>query len=241
MASGLFSHTEGQATNANLLEGVHVMGKFGAANELPYSWYLANGQDASTPGIAAKILSDGNVKIDGTVSTPSADYAEMFETVDGRPLDFGYFVTLEEDKVRIARKDDFILGITSAKPGILADSGELRWKHKYLTTEWGQILYEDIVVLPVLDNAGNVIVPERKERRPVLNPSWDAAQNYLPRSTRPEWVAIGLLGKLLVRDNGLCKSNGYCMPNDQGIAVPADNGYRVLKRTAPNQILILFR
>lgn len=242
IASGTFSHTEGQSTNANSLEGVHVMGKFGSANELSYSWYLANGTDASTPGLAAKILSNGNVKIDGTVTTPAADYAEMFETTDRNPIEFGYFITLEEDKVRIANgQDDYILGITSAKPAFLADSGELRWKQKYLTTEWGEILYEDIVVPPVFDDTGNVIIPQRTERRPVLNPAWDASFDYLPRSHRPEWVAIGLLGKLLVRDNGLCKSNGYCKPNDQGIAVPSDDGYRVLRRTAPNQILILFR
>jgi autotransporter adhesin len=242
VASGFFSHTEGQSTNANFLEGVHVMGQFGAANELPYSWYLANGTDASTPGLAAKILSNGNVKIDGTVTTPAADYAEMFETTDRNPIEFGYFVTLEEDQVRIANgQDDYILGITSAKPAFLADSGELRWKQKYLTTEWGEILYEDIEVPPVFDDAGIVIVPQRTERRPVLNPAWDASLDYLPRSHRPEWVAIGLLGKLLIRDNGLCKSNGYCKPNDQGIATPSDVGYRVLLRTAPNQILILFR
>jgi hypothetical protein len=242
IASGIFSHTEGQSTNANSLEGVHVMGQFGAANELPYSWYLANGTDASTPGLAAKILSNGNVKIDGTVTTPAADYAEMFETTDRNPIEFGYFVTLEEDKVRIANEqDDYILGITSAKPAFLADSGELRWKHKYLTTEWGEILYEGIEIPSVFDDAGNVIVPHRAERRPVLNPAWDSSLNYLPRSHRPEWVAIGLLGKLLVSDNGLCKSNGYCKPNYQGIAVPNDVGYRVLRRTSPNQILILFR
>ncbi|WP_445489614.1 hypothetical protein [Niallia sp. 03133] len=68
------------------MEGVHVMGKFGAANELPYSWYLTNGTDASTPSISVKILSNGNVKIDGAVSTPAADYTEMFETTDGKPI-----------------------------------------------------------------------------------------------------------------------------------------------------------
>ncbi|MEH6948244.1 peptidase G2 autoproteolytic cleavage domain-containing protein [Bacillus sp. JJ634] len=242
IASGSFSHTEGQSTEANFLEGVHVMGKFGAANELPYSWYLANGTDASTPSLAAKILSDGNVKIDGTVTTPAGDFAEMFETKDGHPIDFGYFVSLEENKVRIANsQDDYILGITSAKPAFLGDSGELRWKHKYLTTEWGEILYEEITLPAVFDESGNMIVPQRTERRPVLNPAWDASLVYLPRSLRPEWVAVGLLGKLLVRDNGLCKSNAYCKPNDQGIAVPSDVGYRVLQRTAPNQILIMFR
>ncbi|MCR8868166.1 peptidase G2 autoproteolytic cleavage domain-containing protein [Peribacillus frigoritolerans] len=241
VASGLFSHTEGQSTNANLLEGVHVMGQFGAANELPYSWYLANGTNASTPGLAAKILSNGNVKIDGTFTTPAADYAEMFETTDGNPIEFGYFVTLESDKVRIATgQDDYILGISSAKPAFLADSGELRWKHKYLTTEWGEILYENITLPSVLDATGNVVIPKRAELRPVINPDWDATLEYQPRSSRPEWIAIGLLGKLLVRDDGSCEVNGYCMANGEGIATKAKQGYRVLDRTGTNQILVLF-
>jgi hypothetical protein len=241
VASGFFSHTEGQSTNANLLEGVHVMGQFGAANELPYSWYLANGINDSTPSLAAKILSNGNVKIDGTVTTPAADYAEMFESTDGYPIEFGYFVTLEKDKVRIATgQDDYILGISSARPAFLADSGELRWKNKYLTTEWGEILYENISLPSILDATGNVVVPKRTELRPVLNPDWDAALEYQPRSSRPEWIAIGLLGKLLIRDDGSCEVNGYCMPNGEGIATKAKQGYRVLDRTGTNQILVLF-
>lgn len=240
VASGTFSHTQGQATNANFLEGVHVMGKFGAADELSYSWYLANGTNPSMPGLAAKILSDGNVKIDGTVTSPAADYAELFETTDGNPIDFGYFVTLEEEKVRIANdQDDYILGITSAKPAFLSNSGDLRWKHKYSTTEWGEIMYEDIVLPPIFDIDGNVIAPQRKERRQILNPKWDPSKEYIPRSQRPEWVAVGIMGQLLVRDDGTCQPNGYCKPNNEGIATHANYGYRVMKRTGPNQILVL--
>ncbi|KAA9013580.1 hypothetical protein F4V44_24685 [Niallia endozanthoxylica] len=240
VASGLFSHTEGQSTNANSLEGVHVMGKFGAANELSYSWYLANGTDTSTPGLAAKILSNGNVKIDGTVSTPAADYAELFETSDGNPIDFGYFVTLEEDKIRIANdQDDYILGVTSAKPAILANSGELRWKNKYLTSDWGEVLYEDITLPPIFDDDGNEVVPQRNERRQILNPEWDHSKEYIPRIQRPEWVAVGMIGQLLVRDDSTCKAGGYCKPNRIGVATASDQGYRVLKRTNQNQVLIV--
>ncbi|MCP3739916.1 peptidase G2 autoproteolytic cleavage domain-containing protein [Rossellomorea sp. BNER] len=240
VASGFFSHTEGQSTDANLLEGVHIMGQFGEANELPYSWYLANGTDAENLSLAAKILSDGNVKIDGAVTTPAADYAEMFETIDGNSIDSGYFVTLEGNKVRISNsQDDYILGITSAKPAFLANSGELRWKHKYLTSEWGEIMYEDISLPTVFDSRGNVIVPQRIERRPVLNPKWDSTKEYIPRSKRPEWVAVGLMGQLLVRDDGTCKANSYCKPNNEGIATASYQGYRVMERTSQNQVLIV--
>ena len=48
-----------------------------------------------------------------------------------------------------------------------------------------------------------------------------------------------MLGKLLVRDDGTCQVNGYCKPNNEGIATAADHGYRVMKRTGPNQVLVL--
>ena len=85
-ADSFVGHAEGLSTSTNNLDGAHVMGQFGAANELAYSWYLANGTSGDAPGLAAKILSNGNVKIDGTVSSPAADYAEMFETADGNPI-----------------------------------------------------------------------------------------------------------------------------------------------------------
>ncbi|MGM1033417.1 MAG: SHOCT domain-containing protein [Bacillota bacterium] len=51
--------------------------------------------------------------------------------------------------------------------------------------------------------------------------------------------ASALFGKLLVRDDGTCKAGSYCGPNEEGIATTADKGYRVMKRTGPNQVLVL--
>ncbi|ANE47700.1 hypothetical protein SY83_17015 [Paenibacillus swuensis] len=240
VANALLSHTEGQGTSANGLEGAHIMGRFGAANELEYSWYLANGTSDVTPGLAAKILSNGDVKIDGTVSSPAADYAEMFETLDGLPLEPGYFVALEQDKVRTATESDrFVIGVTSAKPAFLSDSAALRWHHKFMTDEWGRIQYETVKVPAIMDEACNSVVPERTLRQPVLNPDWDASLDYIPRSQRPEWVAVGMIGKLLVRDDGTSQPGGLCIPNHLGVATASDQGFLVLKRTLPHQILIL--
>lgn len=62
-----------------------------------------------------------------------------------------------------------------------------------------------------------------------------------PKKKRPEWVSVGLIGKILLRDDGTCQVNSYCKSNNEGIATATTNGYRVMKRTGPNQILILFR
>jgi hypothetical protein len=45
----------------------------------------------------------------------------------------------------------------------------------------------------------------------------------------------------LVRDDGTCQVNGYCKPNDEGIATASEQGYKVMKRIKDNIILVLFR
>nr|WP_240547982.1 peptidase G2 autoproteolytic cleavage domain-containing protein [Paenibacillus lignilyticus] len=188
----------------------------------------------------------GNLYLDGTVSSPNAaDYAEMFETADGLGIDVGYFVTFDDqacDKIRRANAlDDYILGVVSARPAVLADSSDLRWHKLFVTDEWDRIQYQEVDVPAMLDAAGNVLRPAGSKTEPVLNPDWNDALNYVPRSQRPEWVAVGVVGKLLVRDDGTCVPGGYCMPNDEGAATAAAAGYRVMKRTGPNQVRIFVK
>ncbi|MFS1512536.1 peptidase G2 autoproteolytic cleavage domain-containing protein [Chengkuizengella sp. SCS-71B] len=48
------------------------------------------------------------------------DFAELFETLDGKPIDVGYFVTTKGKKIRKATdRDNYILGVTSAVPTVL--------------------------------------------------------------------------------------------------------------------------
>ncbi|HDR3908622.1 MULTISPECIES: peptidase G2 autoproteolytic cleavage domain-containing protein [Bacillus] len=254
VSDGDFSHTEDLGTCANGLTGVHVMGQNGGPNpavDLPFSWYLVNGvTQCDITGVVAKILSDGSAGFDSAVtasayitSAGACDYAEMFETIDGQPIDVGYFVTFggASDKVRKANaNDDYIVGITSSRPGILADTQDPTCS-KYLLDEWNREIYEEVIVEAIKDNEGNVIMPERIETKKKLNPVWDPNISCSSRITRPEWVAVGLVGKLLVRDDGTCQVGNYCKSNNEGIATAADNGYRVMKRTGPNQIMILVR
>lgn len=250
-ASGKFSHVEGVLTCDNGKTGVHVMGQLGgpANNDPNFSWYLVNGKVPCDPtGVVAKILNDGSACFDGKVTTAgiitaagACDYAEMFETIDGQPIDVGYFVTFSTDgeKIRKAnRGDKYILGITSSNPGLLADT-EDPVCNKYLMDEWNRTIYEEITIPAVKDTEGNTIVEERTEMRKKINPAWNPDQLCSSRLEKPEWVAVGLIGKLLVRDDGTCRPGNHCLPNEQGIATAADNGYWVMKRTGPNQVLVL--
>ena len=75
----------------------------------------------------------------------------------------------------------------------------------------------------------------------VLNPDYDPEQEYVSREDRKEWTSIGLMGKLVVIDDGTCEINGYCKAGVNGIATKADDGYRVMARIDDTHIRVLVR
>lgn len=143
IADASYAHAEGSFTSANGRKGAHIMGQNGAADDLDFSWYLANGTNAYDPaGIVAKILSNGNVcfLVCGNNFTPGPvafDYAEMFETDDGELIDVGYFITLNGGIRKVNATDNYILG-TSSNPGVAADAVEPGCR-KYVLDESNRI------------------------------------------------------------------------------------------------------
>ncbi|OMD49039.1 hypothetical protein BSK65_22090 [Paenibacillus odorifer] len=235
------SHVEGLNNVANHF-GSHIMGTNGATR-FPLSWHLANGLVVG-PTLNAAVLqgSTGNLFLDGAVISPAAaDYAEMFETSDGLPIDVGYFVTFhgEGEMIRKATaEDEYILGVVSATPAMIADASDLRWHDLFLKDEWGRIQYHEVVIPELKEPDGTVTRLAFTKSEPVLNPAWDPTAEYVSRLDRPEWVPVGIVGKLRVRDDGTCSPGGYCFPNAQGIGTVSTTGFRVMKRTGPNQVLI---
>ncbi|TCO79134.1 peptidase G2 autoproteolytic cleavage domain-containing protein [Marinisporobacter balticus] len=240
---GIASHAEGMHTQTKG-SCSHIMGQYGYINEIG-AWGLANGTSNTNLGLGAKILSNGNFYADGTFNSTGADYAEMFEWEDGNlnaEDRVGYFVALDGEKIKIANEsDDYILGIVSCNPAILGDNMSLTWKNKYIADEWGRIQYQDVIIPAMKDEEENIIFPEHVETQPMVNSEWDNTEDYEERLKRKEWDAIGMMGKLLVRDDGTCVINGYCKPTDGGIATPSETGYRVMKRINENIILVLLR
>ena len=72
----------------------------------------------------------------------------------------------------------------------------------------------------------------------MVDPNYDDSQTYMPRSLRPEWTPVGLLGKVCVRDNGTCVVGQKCDCLN-GVAVPGSK-WRVLARKDTDVIQILY-
>lgn len=244
---GVTGNRYSQAHGNNTLavhEGAVIYGKYGVSPE-NYSWSLANGTSFSDMALAVKILQNGDIHTDGTLSSPCADYAEFFEWQDGNPSHedrVGYFVKLAGDKITFAEEFDSPLGIISAMPAIIGDSGEMHWQGKYVTDDFGRVQYHDVVIPAEKDDEGNILIEEHTERQPMLNLEWDASKEYVPRLQRPEWATVGVLGKLIVYDDGTLQSGDLCRCSAEGKAVKSiNNGYPVLKRISEDKILIWFR
>lgn len=242
-ASGVAGAAFGNKTNANV-DNSFVVGSFNKDLVAGDVFVVGNGTgDASKNNMlrVSKTAIYGNSSFNST----GADYGEFFEWRDGN-IDnedrVGYFVTLNQDKIQKASNtDSYILGVVSAISGVIGNSHQDNWRDKYLTDVFGRVQYEEIEIPSQTDNDGNIIISSKIVMSPKINPNYDDTQSYTPREQRKEWSVVGMMGQLIVRDDGTCQPNSYCKPTDGGIATTNISGYRVLKRISANVILILFK
>ena len=256
-ASGENSHAEGKNTIANAY-AAHAGGMYSKEMNCKSSSTHSETDDAFVIGNGTKKAARSNAfRIDFTGATyaasfnPSgADYAEMFEWLDGNPDGedrAGRFVALDGEKIKIAGPDDdYILGVVSAAPSVVGDTYDDQWKDMYLRDAFGRVILEDVEVdLNEEAEQGESTETVTVKRR-VLNPDFNADETYIPRGERPEWDAVGMMGKLVVCDGGTCQVNGYCQAGEDGFAVAADSfvygrTWRVIARVSENLIRIILK
>lgn len=216
-----------------------------------YAHIVGNGTSDTSRSNAYTLDWQGNGTFAGTVSSSTgADYAEYFEWKDGNPNNedrVGYIVTLDGDKIVKANTGDDVLGICSGTAMVLGDSAEWNWTKRYLTDDFGRIIYEDYDVEheEVKDeNTGEVIEEAWTEHihSPKQNPDYNASRAYIKRADRPEWQIVGMMGKIYVRDDGTCVVNGYADVKD-GIATKANGktNMRVMERVTDNIVRVLMK
>lgn len=203
-------------------------GKVYASDVVVKGTYVAPSGTGKTCGTSSlKWASVHTAKVNST----AADYAEYFEWEDGNPDDEdrrGLFVTLTDgEKISLsANEDDDFLGIISADPAIICDDTSDAWIGKYK---------KDVFGVLILDEDGNQIISE----------DYDESQEYIPRSERSEWDMVGLLGKIIMVDDGTCVPNKYCKPcsDGSGRATVSDTvtRCRCMKRVDDTHIKVFIR
>lgn len=184
-----------------------------------FNFLEAQSNYSATPDSEFKLKGDGNGTCDGAWTGGGADYAEYFEWFDGNPSDEdrrGLAVSLVGNKIKVAEDGDVVIGVISSTPSLVGDSAWNKWTGKYLRDEFNAYILEQYEIWEWDDPTTGqrhsyasdeipvgIVAPINKtviqSKRRKLNPQFDSTLTYVPRSERPEWDMVGLLGKLRVR------------------------------------------
>lgn len=189
----------------------------------------------------------------GAWNSSGADYAELFEWADGNPDNedrAGLFVSLDGKYIRIAKpEDDCIIGIVSATPSVVGDVYDDQWQGMEVRDIFGRTVMEtqnfpaDVREYPNPDGTFESVevTPAHTASVPVINPEYDSKIVYKSRTSRPEWSAVGMLGKLVAVDDGTCQVNSWATAGESGMATASvkKTKYRVMSRLDSNHIRVL--
>jgi hypothetical protein len=265
IASAIGSSSHGYntiASNADSSEkGGYAQAVFGKYNAIKYSPSTADTQDSTNADAlfivgcgtssatknAFRVTSGGKCYGTSAFGSSGADFAELFEWADGNPDNEdrrGLFVTLDGEKIKIANADDDYIGIISDAQAFIGNSASEEWQGKYLTDIFGGKLTQEVEVPEVIDEVtGEVIQEATTAIQYVLNPDYDPDEEYIMRENRKEWGIVGLLGQIVLIDDGSCVVGGRVIPKENGIgtASTTKEGYRVMARLDETHIKVLVK
>ena len=157
------------------------------------------------------------------------DIGEYFEWYDGNILDedrVGYMVQLKDGKIEYAADIDNCIGVVSDTCILTAGSCSMGWHGMYLKDKFGRDILEEV----------------DGEMLPIKNPNYDESLVYISRDKRKEWCKVGIVGQVIVRQDGTLKSGSYvnCV---NGIATKSTEktSYRVVKVIDETVAIILVK
>ena len=201
-----------------------------------YAFLMGYGQDGAKYENTTIDMSStsGNIKTKGTVSSGQnfGDYAEYFESQSGQEIPNGYIVTLDGRYIRKANGKDKPIGVISGTAGVILGDQMFHHKNKFLKDEFG-VTQTELQTKEWQDDEGNWYSEEVEV--PIPNPDFDEIVDaYVPRSERPEWNVVGLVGQVFTRIDETVSVNDYIKPQ-KGIGTKDNNEgyYRVLEITTP--------
>ncbi len=250
-------HTQGYGTYVN--DNVCcAMGTFNKPQPGLHQYMLVvgNGSDGNNRSNCMSLLRNGSLNLSSTLTTSTtADYAEFFEWEDGNTNNedrVGRFVTLNGNKIKIAKPGDYILGIVSGRPCVLGNADCDSWNKMYLTDEFNRYIYEPNPKLVYNKKTHDMEEAKDSEGNPIyegerlkLNPEYDTTKEYISRRDRPEWAPIGMLGVLAVYHDGTCEVNGYCKCSENGTATACNrnepDSYRVIEKVTDHIVKVILK
>ena len=164
--------------------------------------------------------------------TPLPGLAEMYENlVDGK-LPYGRLLQIEDGKVRLATNGE--VGFMVSRPyetaAFVGGNPYYDWPKKFLTDEFGLPIYKDYtideykVLLSQLGQTDDEIKSltdgqEGSIRYKVLNPDFDLAKVYIPRSNREDqWTTCEKSGIVVVEYKGSLSIGDCVVSTGEGIA-----------------------
>lgn len=189
-------------------------------------------------------------------------FTEMYEwaTIPQPANKFGRFVQVSKrypDKVEPTHDSlTHLIGVSTICSVIESDNPQ-EWKNTFMFNEVGDFyMKEETLAVGVKQydqdlEMAYIMTKPWKHHIKIINPKYNKELKYVPRTNRPEWVRVTILGKAIVCDNGQCTPGEYCQPyygedmQRAGCAIPAirsaQNSFYVLERVSPTTIKILVK
>lgn len=211
---------------------------------------VGNGTSHANRSNAFRVTFGGSVHANAEFNSTGADYAEYFEWEDGNPGNedrIGLFVAITPSgKIKIAQNDDDVIGVVSGISSVVGNAHEDAWNGMYMRDVYGRPLTEEIDVLEETgeyeggdeEHLGEPVMKPVKHTVLKVNPEYDSSKPYVPRSKRKEWGIVGLLGQLVVNDDGTCVAGQRCTVGEDGHAT-AGTQWRVIRRLDANHVVLL--
>ncbi len=195
------------------------------------AFVVGNGASDASRSNALRIDYQGRTYATGAYNSSGADYAEYFEWADGGEAGdarLGRLVSLCGEKIKLAEAGDAIVGVVSALPSVLSDAASDAWHGRYQKDVFGRILYEE-------DSRGRLVPRESEE--------FDPLRAYVAREERCEWAPIGLLGKLVLTDDGSLAAGDFVTSLGAGIGTKSEEktGVVVLSRLDETHVRVLVK
>ena len=135
-----------EATDASFTSNVVFLNAVGRSASSSFE-FLVTYTDGSDD-VQHNLRGDGVVQADAAYDGSGADYAEYFESNDGKAIAVGTTVKLDGDKIVACEDGDTPMGV--ARPNgnsvVIGNSASLKWTGKYLKDDYGAYIMEEYTV-----------------------------------------------------------------------------------------------